>query len=90
MSPIVVEQMPPQLWLPPVTTAEYRLLRQETTPGRMVVPFVQSVGHLDHIDLGFYRDTLGPREFEFFVSFAGADALGFTEPDLEVFYPPEA
>ena len=90
MSPIVAEQMPPQLWLPPVTTAEYRPLREETTPTGIVVPLMQSAGHLDHIDLGFYRDTLGPRDFAFFVSFTGTDAFGFTERDLEVFYPPEA
>lgn len=90
MTPIVATQMPPQIWLPPVTTAEHRLLRQESTPRPMIVPFMRSTGNLDHIDLGFYRSTLGPRDFAFFVSFVGGDALGFTEDDLEVFYPPEA
>lgn len=87
MSPIAVEQAPELTWWGRATTApEYRFIGQESTP-QSIVARTQSVGIFDHIDLGLYRDSLGPRDFAFFISFAGADSIGFTEADLEVFYP---
>ena len=89
MSPLLVADHMPDLWLPPVTTAQYRPLRRETTLRPLVVPFEQSCGRFDHLDLDFYRQTMSARDFNFFLTFAGGDTLGFTDEDLEVFYPPE-
>lgn len=50
-----------------------------------VPPFIVggSAGRYDHLDLDKYRRTMSPRDFNFFVNFVGAEALGFREEDLE-------
>lgn len=88
MSPIA-KGCTPDLWLPPATTAQHGWPRQETTLGPVVVSRDGTATRFDHLDLAYYRDTMAHRDFDFFVNFAGRDTLGFTEDDLEVFYPPE-
>jgi molybdopterin converting factor small subunit len=50
-----------------------------------VPPFIvgASAGRYDHLDLDKYRRTMSPPDFNFFVNFVGADALGFRDEDLE-------
>lgn len=43
-----------------------------------------SIGRYDHLDLDECRRRMSPRDFKFFVSFVGADVLGFRDNDLEV------
>ena len=56
--------------------------------GDMIVavpPFIVagSVGRHDHLDLDECRRTMSPRDFNFFVNFVGAGALGLRDEDLE-------
>lgn len=43
----------------------------------------RSIGRHDHLDLDECRRTMSPRDFNFFVNFVGAEALGFRDEDLE-------
>ena len=89
MSPLFVVDQTPSLWSREATTAHYRPLLEESTPRPVIVPLSKSFGHLDHIELGQYQQTMSQRDFNFFLAFAGGDTFGFTDSDLEVFYPPE-
>ena len=88
MSPIAKVRTP-DLWLPPDTTAQHGWLRQESSLRPAVIPLDGTSSRFDHLDLAYCRATMAHRDFDFFVNFAGRDTLGFTEDDLEVFYPTE-
>jgi len=89
MSPVFVKSHTPDLWLKGATTAEYRPLSEEIIPRPIIVRLDTSLGRFDHLDLGFYRRTIPQRDFAFLIAFTGGDTFGFTDQDLEVFYPPE-
>lgn len=63
-------------------------LSTQLKDGDVVVAVPHSIlgaraGRHDHLDLDECRRMMSPRGFNFFISFVGADALGFREEDLE-------
>lgn len=56
--------------------------------GDIVVAVPRSIeggsgGRHDHLDLDACRRTMSSEDFNFFVRFVGADALGFKDEDLD-------
>lgn len=60
-------------------------LSTELRNGDVVVLLPESIrgsaGRYAHLDLAAYRKAMPPRDYDFFVRFIGADALGFREED---------
>jgi hypothetical protein len=84
---IVSSTVFPDIWLTPTTA--WPPIHQERLPVPVLIPLERTIGRFDHLDLDMYRHTMSPSDYQFFVSFVGTDAFGFTEEDLDDFYTPE-